>query len=54
MPRYVAVGIVLTVFFEVNLISYIAFVFSKTVVDFSVAHVKGLTFGADDTIDYTG
>ena len=39
------------VFFEVNLISYIALVFSKTVVDLSggFADVKGLTFGADDT-----
>ena len=38
------------VFFEVNLISYIALVFSKTVVDLSggFADVKGLTFGADD------
>ena len=44
------------VFFEVNLISYIALVFSKTVVDLSggFADVKGLTFSADDTIDYTG
>ena len=44
------------VFFEMNLISYISFVFSKTVVDLSgsFADVKGLTFGADDTIDYTG
>ena len=42
------------VFLEVNLISYIALVFSKTVVDLSggFADVKGLTFGADDTIDY--
>ena len=38
------------VFFEVNLISYIALVFSKTVVDFS----GGFADGADDTIDYTG
>ena len=43
-------------FFEVDLISCIALVFSKTVVDFSggFADVKGLTFGADDTLDYTG
>ena len=44
------------VFFEVNLISYIALVFSKTVVDLSgsFADVEGLTFDADDTADYTG
>ena len=44
------------VYFEMDLVSYIAFVFSKTVVDLSgsFADVEGLTFGADDTIDYTG
>ena len=44
------------VFFEMDLISYISFVFSKTVVDLSgsFADVERLTFGADDTIDYTG
>ena len=56
MFGYVAVRIVLMVFFEVDLISYIALVFSKTVVDLAVgfADVKGLTFGADGTIDNTG
>ena len=44
------------VFFEMDLISYISCVFSKTVVDLlgSFANVERLTFGADDTIDYTG
>ena len=44
------------VYFEMDLVSYIAFMFSKTVVDLSgsFADVEGLTFGADDTIDHTG
>ena len=44
------------VFFEMDLVSYIAFMFSKTVADLSrsFADVKGLPFGADDAIDYTG
>ena len=44
------------VFFETDLVSYIALVFFKTIVDLSegFADVKGFTFGADDTIDYTG
>ena len=44
------------VFFEMDLVSYIAFVFSKTVVDLSrsFADVERLTFGADDAIYYTG
>ena len=44
------------VFFEKDLVSYFVVVFSKTVVDLSgsFADVEGLTFGADDTIDYTG
>ena len=56
MIGYVAVMIVFMVFFEVDLISYIALLFSKTVVDLSgcFADVKGLTFGADDPVDYTG
>ena len=56
MFGYVAVTIVFMVFFEVGFISYIVFVFSKTVVDLSgrFADVKGLIFGADDTLDHTG
>ena len=44
------------VYIEIDLVSYIAFVFSKTVVDLSQSFVfvKGLTFGPDDTVDYTG
>ena len=44
------------VFFDMDLVSYIAIMFSKMVVDLSgsFADVKGLAFGADDTIDYTG
>ena len=43
------------VFFEMDLVSYISFVFSKTVVDLSrsFANVERLIFGADYTIDYT-
>ena len=44
------------VYFQMDFVSYIAFVFSKTVVDLSgsFADIKGLTLGADDTIDDTG
>ena len=44
------------VYLEMDLVFYIAFVFSKTVVDLSgsFADVKGLTFGADEAIDDTG
>ena len=56
MPGYVAVRIVFMVFIEVDLISYIALVFPKAVVDLSrgFADVEGLSFGADNAVDKTG
>ena len=44
------------VFFEEDLISYSMLVFSMAAVDLSrgFADAKGLTFGADNTVDYIG
>ena len=56
IPGYVAFRIVFMVFIEVDLISYIALVFPKAVVDLSrgFADVEGLSFGADNAVDKTG
>ena len=56
MFGYVVVTIAFMIFFEVDLISYIAHVFSKTAVDLLGGFARFAYadfFGEDDTVDYT-